>query len=210
MIKGIVFDYDGVIMDSFLPVFKIHNRILEMHGKRRTSVRALRHHGGTDWKDLYRGWGFTDAEIEKIPPVFISEAMKLKDEFKFFSGIDEIFSSLHHRFRFAIVSNGDRKRIRFQLKEAGMLRFFDVILGFETGRIKPDPYQLQLCMKRMRLLPSELCYVGDTYEDILTARNAKLAKAIAVSYGNHPKEKLTSADAIAHSPSELLKVLEAL
>lgn len=209
MIKSVIFDYDGVIVDSFMPVFKIHNKMFEIFNKGNfVTLNEFRNLNNTDWKSMYKSLGFTDSEIEKIPPVFLEEATKISHEFRLFNGIDSVIKDLHKRFRLAIVSNGDKNRIRHNLSKNDLLGCFDFIVGLEAEKHKPDPHQLHLCMDAIGSSPAETVFVGDTLEDITAGRNANVARVIAVSYGYGPRHTLASADIIADRPHDLLKILE--
>lgn len=211
MIKGIIFDYDGVIADTLIPSYKIINTLLEKYGLRKfSSLEEFRNSGIADWKKTLFDMGFTAEDLKEAPEIFIEEAKKREDEFRIFDGIEELFNRLHERFRFGIVSNGHTERIKCQLRRQGLLEFFSCIIGLEATRIKPDPHQIVACMDSMSIKPRESCFVGDTEVDIQAGKNAQVAKIIAVSYGYQSEEKLTGADIIAHSPKELLKILEEL
>ena len=46
--------------------------------------------------------------------------------------------------------------------------------------VKPHPEPINICMSELGIEPHESCIIGDFHEDIDAARNANLAKAIAV------------------------------
>lgn len=212
MIKGIIFDFDGVLADSIIPAFKVHKRMLAVFGKNHDfSLEEFKKMGNTDWKTMYRSWGFSDQEMDKLPPVFNEAFKELRHEIKMFEGTERMLNSLHKRFKLAIVSNSNKLRIEEHLQEEGLAHYFDVIIdGFETGKIKPDPYQILLCMEQLGISAENAVFVGDTQEDITAGRSAKVAKIVAVTYGYQHPERLAGADFYASSPAELLEVLEDL
>lgn len=210
MIKGIIFDYDGVIGDTFDAVFRTTQKMAEHFGKSPMPTEKQVREGIVNWKKLYAEIGFTNEELDAVVNEFYHHMMNSGGATKLFDGAEELILSLRRRFRIAIVSNGDKRRIEKALESAGLLECFDVIVGLEAARHKPDPYQLNVCMAALELAPEETAFVGDAVEDILAGRDAKVAKIVAVTYGYHPEHMLAGADAYASSPEELLKILEGL
>lgn len=210
-IKGIIFDYDGVIGDSMLQIFRVHKSMLRMFNKSSDlTLEQFRRMASTDWKKLYRDWGFTEEELAELPPAFLNEFMKLKNEIRLFDGIEDVIKSVHKKFRLAIASNGNSKRIREHLEQNNLLHCFELVIGLEAERLKPDPYQLLVCMRELGLQPEETCFVADTLVDITAGRRAGVGKIIAAAYGYQPAHFLTEADILVRSPQELLRALEGL
>ena len=66
---------------------------------------------------------------------------------------------------------------------------FDVIVGFDDVKNpKPDPEGIKICQNTLAISGEETLYVGDTYYDYLTAKNANVDFAL-VKFANKPIEE---------------------
>jgi phosphoglycolate phosphatase-like HAD superfamily hydrolase len=88
---------------------------------------------------------------------------------------------------------------------------FDVIITYNDtpGRAKPNPYPLQLAASRLGVSEARSILVGDTHQDVLAARNARM-RCIAVLWGYETEASLSrySPDHMVSSPAELADVLQ--
>ena len=83
---------------------------------------------------------------------------------------------------------------------------FAVAHGGRAGiPLKPDPTALLLTVEELGVLPSEVMYVGDTGVDVLTGKNAGVAKTVGVSWGYREVSELLEcgADIIVDHPSRI-------
>ncbi|MBI4170493.1 MAG: HAD family hydrolase [Candidatus Aenigmarchaeota archaeon] len=207
MIKAVVFDFDGVIVDSLNAGFFVTNKILEMFGKPGVVMEEFREEFGADWKKFYRDRDIPEELIEKEPVIFKREMDLLKKELTIFTGIDTVIHELMKNYRLGIVSNNHREFIIEFLKKFGIHDHFGSVVGYLPGAIKPDIKPLLICLKELGVRPEETCVIGDTNDEIVMARKANVAKVIAVSYGFHPLHKLEGADIIVHSPEEIIAAI---
>lgn len=88
-------------------------------------------------------------------------------------GARPVLHALGKDFRLAIVTSGNRRRVRRQLREFELVScFIACVCAEDTLRKKPHPAPLLLALRRLRVRPEESVYVGDTAEDIQMARRA--------------------------------------
>lgn len=66
MIKGVIFDYDGVIADTRKQVLKANRRVFEIFGKGTAASDEEVINGSSDWRSMYRNLGFTDGDSRRI------------------------------------------------------------------------------------------------------------------------------------------------
>ena len=93
-------------------------------------------------------------------------------------------------------------------------RYFDTLIDCAVGeregvRRKPAPDSLLYCLEQLNVSPERAVYVGDSEQDILTAKNAGLP-ALSVTWGFRDKAALLAAGAttLIDSPCEILDYLE--
>ena len=84
-----------------------------------------------------------------------------------------------------------------------------VVTSEQTENHKPHPEPVLTALERLGSKPEEAAFVGDSPFDMGAGKAAGVF-TVAVSWGKiHPVERLleTGADAVVHSPEELLDVL---
>ena len=210
MIKAIIFDFDGVIADTEMAIFNTNKKIMDIFGKKSSMTFEEYRRQITNWKEMYKKIGFTEEELAKVPDIFLAEIMKMDKDIHIFDGVENLLRTLRKKFKMAIVSNGDKRRIKHQLDANNLTGCFDIIIDLTAEKHKPDPHQMIVCMNALDVSPQETCVIGDSTDDILAAKRAGVAKIIAVTYGYQPKEMLMGADVLVDTPQELLAILEAL
>ena len=208
MVKLILFDFDGTIVDSFDVVYNIQ-KDLEKKFKLGvfTSKRAFRDiYMGNFYVNLRKRTNKKDlsqykAECEKLN---IKAARRLK----VFGGLKKALSVLKNKFRIVIVSSNFSPVIKKVLKKEG-IAFFDDVLGADAGESKVE--KIKDCLKRFNTAKKDAVFVGDTVGDLLEARKAGV-RTIAVAWGFHGKNRLIKAspDKLVSRPEQLVSAVEGL
>lgn len=202
MLKAVIFDYDGVIADSFRVACRIINGIMRKNGRQTHSESDYREIFTHNAKSFFVKMGFAD---QKLISAMLHFEKVMSSEVKIFDGIDSVLKGAGKKYKIALASNAPRKYIESTIKDR--IRLFDFTICGDEAKPKPDPEQILICMKKLKVNAEETCFVGDMEQDITAAKAAGLKKVIAVSYGFHGREKLSEADAIVHSPQEILNLL---
>ncbi len=210
MIKSVVFDFDGVIADSFSIVYDVQKKTAEAFGK----TPVFRNHDEfrelftTDWRKFYTEiLGIHEKDLAKAGEIFREEITKLLHDIEIFEGMKEVISELHKKYKIGVVSSNLSDIVKIKLRQFDISELVDCVIGGESGKLKPDPEPLLKCIAALNAKPDETCFIGDTEDDIKTGRNAGVRKIIAVSYGYQHAHRLEGADVILHKPEEMLKEL---
>lgn len=206
MAKLLLFDFDGVIVDS-LPVYeRTVKTCLEQIGTPIVQTRE-------DFLDL-----FEDNFYEGI----VKKGVDLQE---FMAASKDILNDIHyedlepHRFLFpvletlhrdhflAIISSNTSGIIRKALEKYEIDGYFQDILGSDAAYSKQE--KINLAMYLFGIAQDQIYYIGDTAGDVREARQAGV-HPIAVTWGWHSRERIMAAypDFIADSPAELLTFLE--
>ena len=212
-VNVIIFDFDGVIVDSLKPLFLTWKKIAEEFDSKvkisdiekykkmfKNSVIKMLESIGLSKKESNRSIEIYLETLEKDPPIL-------------FKGIKTVLNKLSKNNTLVLVSGSLEEVIKKRLKEEGILGLFDIIIPMiKLERNKPDPYHINLAIKKLKTNPKDIIYVGDTVEDIQAARNAGISKIIGVSYGFGSKNSLKSENPskIVDSPEEIIKVINKL
>ncbi len=212
MIKLIIFDYDGVIVDSFSTIYEIYKIICKKLNKRYPKdIEAFRNIYGRTFLDLYENLKInTQEEKEKAEIIYREEL--LQKEPKIFEGMAEIIKTLYKKYRLIVVSSNYKEEVEQKLKKFGILPYFSTIIGkidnAPTNLRKSD--ELVKIIKKFNLTNKEVIMIGDRVIDYTEAKKIGLDNIILVSYGWDGKEKLKAQniELIVHSPREVIKEIE--
>ncbi|MBI5159008.1 HAD-IA family hydrolase [Candidatus Micrarchaeota archaeon] len=104
---------------------------------------------------------------------------------------EPVLSRLRDCFKLMGVFTG---RPRFEamvlFEREKIARLFDCIVASEdVSRGKPDPQGLKMVLRKLKLKPSECCYVGDSVDDVRAARRARMVAVGTVYHLKNASEK---------------------
>jgi len=86
-------------------------------------------------------------------------------------------------YRLAVVTNKATKFVAPHLEHAGIAGYFDVVIGGDDApRKKPDAAPMLLAAERLRVPPERLLLIGDSGNDVASARAAG-CPVLVVPYG---------------------------
>lgn len=205
MEKIIIFDYDGVIVDSLDAYEKAVVSVFQKHGFNQINSHK-------SFLDLFDGNFFESAVKIGISPEKMPEIIKelepklqsLQGELKLFDGIREVLAELSKRNKVYIATSNLSNVVKDYLESQNITGIEDIIgADRETSKVK------KIESIKAKHPNSEVFYVGDTKGDMVEGKLAG-AKTIAVLWGWHDAERLKEGepDYIAERPSELLTITE--
>ena len=166
-------------------------------------AEELAQHYSPNWYRVYRASG--------LPRNLWAEADRLwarayKEESpRLLPGARRVLRALGREFDLGLVTSGNRRRVRRQLREFGLAEKFDACVCSEDApRRKPHPAPLRLALRILRAEPEECVYIGDAAEDIEMARRAGV-RAIAVlgPFPTHERLRKARADLLIESIGEV-------
>ena len=208
-IRAVLFDWDGTLLNSFEADLRAYLSMFQALGIDWTE-RELAQHYSPNWLRVYRA--------AKLPRSKWIEADRLwtrayKSETPpLLAGARRVVRLLAHKFDLGIVTSGNRPRVRRQLREHQLARYFSAcICSEDAAHRKPHPAPLLLALKRLRRDPADCVYVGDTAEDMEMARRAGV-RAIGV-FGPFPTaDRLRAAkpEVLLNSVQELPRYLRSM
>ena len=145
MVKCIIFDCDGVLVDTE----KIGNGILlemaQKHGFEMELEDAYRHFNGRNLKDCFRH--IEEAIDQKLPENFETEYREksfeaFKTQVKPMEGIIDFIENIEKlEIPYCVASSGPVDKIRLNLEVAGLLDRFEnkIFSSYQIGSWKPEP-----------------------------------------------------------------------
>jgi len=200
MKKVLLFDYDGVIVNSLPVITRVYNRLFEKYN--------LNLHYTQEEFSMFYIDNFHKSLAKKAPADLLltilkekgEEFIRCKNEFKLFPGIRAVLVKLADRCEVIIISSNTTELIKQSMK-LNRLDFIGEVIG---GDIEPSKVK-KINAQKNKHPGSELLYIGDTVGDINEAKKAGVA-TVAVTWGFHSKELLEKEkpDYLFDRPEDLL------
>ena len=208
MTEAVIFDLDGVILDSE----ELWDEVRE----------ALAHERGGRWHEGAQAdmMGMSSREWsvymhERIglpePPEEISREVvrrmleRYRRELPLIPGAVEAVERLAARWPLALASSSNRELIDAALEAAGLARHFHVTVSSEeVARGKPAPDVYLEAARRLEVAPENCAAVEDSHNGIRSAKAAGM-RTIAIRNRRFPpgEDALAEADAVLDSIAEL-------
>ena len=191
MIKSILFDFNGVIVDDEGIQREIYKELLAAEGVEMTDEDYAASHGMDDVtfvRAAYERKGKTvdDAKSrEIIDAKFAKWREVVGDNLPLFPGIGDFVEKMSHEFALGVVSMEKRHQIEWILEQSGLAKHFDVIVSAEdASACKPDPVAYRIGFNKidaartarghLPMTHAECLVIEDTAAGVMAARNADL------------------------------------
>ena len=193
MIKLIIFDWDDVI------IFGAKEGYYNCYKKTLKELAIVLDEKEID-KRIENTWGHTDREIlsellkensnlvDKACKVFYDKEFychTFVDSLKEMQGVNELLIRLKEKYKLAVASANKLDMIKDRIMpKFNIPNVFDQIVTVEdapAGRSKPDPYMLQLILKRREFSHKDAMFIGDAKNDVLMAKNAGVEPVVVLT-----------------------------
>ena len=200
MLKAIIFDLDGTLVDS-LPyhheswrIFFKNNNIKENDFSE--IIKEYKGGGTLELMTSVFGDMYTRGELKKMSDdkevifrdIYKSKVYPIEGLNKFLDNLKE------NNILLSIGSNAIRKNVLMTIEELGITNYFSsIICGDEVSRGKPDPEMYLKTLSNLKVSKNECIIFEDSIEGIEAARNADI-KVVGVT-SSQSSEKLKSVGA---------------
>jgi phosphoglycolate phosphatase len=210
-VKGIIFDLDGTLVDTIEDIAGAANQMFARHGLPEHGVSFyLQYIGNGAVKLIERSLG-RQVERERLMD-YVTQFKEIYGEnlhnrSRVYEGIPEVLDAMAGQgIKLSILSNKPQflteKVASYYLSE---WPFHPVFGQREEVPRKPDPAGAFEIAERMDLEPEKILFVGDSINDILTARAAGMIPVgVSWGYGRLTDEAVGEDYLIVDKPSELL------
>lgn len=202
MIKAILFDFDGVILDNTEMIIEAFQEDARRAGLEIPDKKSIISYIGTPWQGMVEGLLGKDDEYKKIHLEVWSEN---KDKVNFTAGLEATLEKI--KGLKGVVTSGPADIVIGTLKKLSH-NFDCVITAEDTTKHKPDPEPLLKACGRLKIKPEEAIYIGDHLKDFEAANNAGM-KFIGLISGATTKDefKQAGAEKIIDSVEGLLDIV---
>jgi len=225
MLRAVIFDFNGIIVDDEPIHFKLFQRVLGEEGITLTEKDYYARYLGFDDRGAFSA-GYHEnkrslsenklAELIARKAAYYQEA--IRDHVTIFPGVETLIANLSPRLPLAVASGALRDEIETILSTAALLQHFTAIVAAEDVRHgKPEPEIFLAALEQInagrdahdQINAGDCVVIEDSKEGIKGARRAAM-KCLAVT-NSHPPELLKDASAVVKSLTEVdLNFLESL
>jgi phosphoglycolate phosphatase len=196
MIKAVIFDADGTLVDSFDIIVRAYAHIADKFGYAAPMVTDIRSHlAQAHPLPLIMQTFFPDHDVEELIAtngLFVAAHVA---EAAAYEGLHDLLAGLHDQgVKLAIVTGGNRA-MHDVLQHHIIDKYFSSVVHCDrVSRIKPDPEGFFLALKECGVEPHEAIMVGDSPNDIFAGKNGGAALTIAITHGSGSHDDLQAAD----------------
>ena len=204
--KAIIYDLDGTVLDTLkmnmIPLLKI-----------------IKEETGEDWSfeqvlkfASYPGMKVMEELQVKNPEETYARWVKYVNEYEdgatLYDGFKEVFEAFDGKIIQAVASSKKKKQYEIDFLSKGLGKYIvTAVLEEDTTKHKPDPEPILECLKRLNIKNEDAIYIGDTYSDYQTCKNAHVDFSLA-KWGCTKEFETDSSCLIFNQPLDLLKLLD--
>lgn len=180
-IKALIFDFDGLILDTETPEYQVWQSIYREHGFELPQ---------SEWGKIIGGYGLSDFDAAEhlsllsqgqLDPVslrarFRSESHALIHAQSVLPGVvDMIQAAKQLGLKLAIASSSPHSWVDAHAKRLGIFEYFDKVICADdigAGRTKPNPDLFLLALNQLQIQKNEAIVFEDSPNGIKAAKSA--------------------------------------
>ncbi|MDB1750732.1 HAD-IA family hydrolase [Enterococcus avium] len=208
MLEAIIFDMDGVLVDSEYTYFQSKSQILSEAGHEVEDSYHFQFMGTTSdymWEKMKQEFSLPLSVAEYIQQMTaLRQAMIKRDGIRVIPHVQEFVKGLSQAgLKLAVASSSSLAEIKVNLAEIGLSEYFsEVVSTEEVEHSKPAPDVYLTAAERIGIMPENCLGIEDTKNGTGAVRNAGM---VCVGFANpaFPKQDLAFADRVVSSFSEL-------
>ena len=208
MIEAVVFDLDGVIVDSEHVWDEVRQRLAEERGGRwhDQASRDMMGMSSVEWsRYMHDVIGLAEPPEEINAEVVRRLEAVYREELPLLDGAVEAVEALAARWPLGLASSSNRELIDLVLRVSGLERWFAATVSSEeVPRGKPAPDVYLEAARRLGVAPERCAAVEDSENGILSAEAAGM-RVVAIPNPQYPpaEDALAAADVVLPTVAHL-------
>lgn len=207
--KAIIFDWDGVIVDSFPVALKVYAHVFQQfHLDFNAFLRSRFGIGAKrviqEYLDLHK-IPYTEQLLTELEEQKVQAQLLLTHETNLIHGSKDGIVYLAQHFLLAIASSNDKRIIEALLKYHNLREYFSYVVACnDVKRLKPYPDLFLKAAQTLKIPPKDCFVIEDSLPGIAAAHIAGM-RVIGIATGTTSYEALKEkADFTFHSLSDFI------
>jgi beta-phosphoglucomutase len=205
---AVIFDVDGVLIDSYEPHFQSWREIAARYGIDYTEAMFARGFGRTSREIVAEQWNRHDLSAEQIREIDDAKEAAYRRivalNFPAMPGAHDLVVALHTSgFQVAVGSSGPPENVELAIEKLGLAPWINAkVTGRDVTRGKPDPQVFLIAAEKLGVPPARCAVVEDAPAGVAAAKAAGMACVGFPSTGRS-RDDVAAADLVIESLSEL-------
>ncbi len=207
MIEAIIFDYDGVILNSFASALETYQKICKYFQlPSPATIEDFRKIYGYNYIECQYNLGLKKKDFSKVSEIYKQEMSQKQD--RIFPGISRVIKKLAKKYKLYLVSSTYSTVVIPGLERFALKDLFENIYCGADQKIGKS-YLLNNILRENKYLPSEVLSIGDRTIDYKVANEVGLSdnNIILVSYGWGFNNSEIGRANIADAPKDILNFI---
>jgi HAD superfamily hydrolase (TIGR01509 family) len=206
MIRNIIFDWSGVIVDDLVAVHKTTMLLFKELGAEEISLEEFRKEWEQPYMLFYNKYNIPiDLEKENILFKPLYKSVSLKYPSKPYSSVRETLKRFKKSgINMIVLSSNAEENILEEVERFDLFGLFDEI----NGGVHDKAEVIHETIERNDFNPKETIFIGDTIHEVESGKKAgTLSAAVTWGYQIEDKLKSVSPDFIIHNLKELESII---
>ncbi|NVY96261.1 HAD family hydrolase [Lactobacillus sp. DCY120] len=208
MVKNIIFDIDGTLLDTKeAGLAALQKTLLEEYNIKQT-IAELEFAFSSTADQVFKKYQIPESEYTSMAQKVTSNAFEFTDEVKPFPGIKFLLAELNHRqVPMAVVTSETRDELEDIFLQTSISPYFHhFVTADQVSHPKPAAEPTLKALELLEARPEETLFVGDAATDIGSAHHADVAFGLA-TWGANSSQDFTEAEYQFQTPQEILATL---
>ncbi|MCC7191778.1 MAG: HAD-IA family hydrolase [Phycisphaeraceae bacterium] len=206
MTPAVIFDMDGVLIDSYEAHFQSWIDLARETGKKFNREDFTWAFGRTSRETVVKYWG-SDLSPERVAQLDDRKEelyrVIIADKLPVMPGVMALMDDLHRNgFMMAVGSSGPPENVYVTVDQLGRSRFDAIVTGKDVKKGKPNPEVFLTAAKKLGLEPNHCAVIEDAPAGIAAAKAAGMV-AIGLTSTGRTRTELVAADVIVGTLTEL-------
>lgn len=214
MLKAVIFDMDGVIIDSEPIHMKLENETykklsIEVTGdEHRSFVGSTSHYMWGTLKDKYKLNQTLEELIEYDRSTYLKYLNSEECEITLIDGVKELIEDLYEKgIKLAIASSSPLNVIEVIAKKFQIEEYFEVfVTGDYVERSKPEPDIFLFASEKLGVSPENCVVIEDSHNGVRAAKKAGM-KCVGINSDATGSQDISMADLVINSFKEVSKMI---
>ncbi|WP_194189979.1 pyrophosphatase PpaX [Clostridium chrysemydis] len=212
MIKAVLFDLDGTLLDTNELIYKSFDYVFKNNLNLNLSKDEITSNYGQPLHYTFSKYTEDELIVEKLIKDYREYNFSIHDDMcNIFDGVEEVLKTLKDKkIKIGVVTSKREDLAKRGMKISGILKYMDCIVTPEkTDKHKPEPEPVLYACKKLSVEPSEAIMVGDSHFDLMAGKSAgSLTCAVSYTMLELDRLKKVNPSFTVDSLLELINIIE--